>query len=508
MEEILQSLIKSYSENKNSDQPKQFKLYSNLSTTQPLQRQCDLRRRIENGFAFLNDCVLMSDGHGLQSHPIPNSTTTVQFPQPEIDNHAEPQFDSLLNSESEESSIPNYFPFEIYTSILALDALECDTSSPTMSALSPTVIQNLIEFILPETGVGTFSIFKAQSNKKNDKKNNLSRPNSAATSSGCSSRSEEFDMDATSLHLSDGCDDNQENEAITNLSIMTQSLPLDDCNTTALALSVLLREGILDIKPTASVTELLLSNVGDVHNLRPGVIRTFLGDGDVTDAVTCANVLYLYYILTEDVDTEGHDIVGSWSGMSQNFTENVTNTENFLLETLNKLLICDYSFNEVTITSTESCSYQLHPSPDALLYALSRCTEISNKAKNLFGEPLTLLLDKRVGSSVSPLRLAMRILSADCLGLLSQDGVWIRRKLEAECCKLAEIQDPGDGGWPEDVMFKIKIKQENDDSVSHQVHFGGRALSTIFAVRALQIFSESVKDAKLLPTESHKYYGY
>jgi hypothetical protein len=112
------------------------------------------------------------------------------------------------------------------------------------------------------------------------------------------------------------------------------------------------------------------------------------------------------------------------------------------------------------------------------------------------------LLDKRIGNgdegNDGPLNLAMRILSADELGLLSSsDGNWIRRKLEAEVCKLAEMQDKTDGSWPIDSLFKINMKMvDNSKKEDEEVHFGGRDVSTLFACKALQCYNQNEKDAK------------
>ncbi|OXA50032.1 hypothetical protein Fcan01_14781 [Folsomia candida] len=500
MEEILQNLIKSYSENK--VEPNKFKFYSNLAVTQPLQQKCEFTRKIEKGIAFLSERILALSGNGLQSHPVLLSEM-----QSSTDNKE--SFDSLLNSET--SATPTSHLVEQYTSILALDILgdvDPTESEDESSRLSPKVIKSLINFILPDTGVSTFGIFKPNQNLDLLLSSSSPRPNSATSSSGCSSS--EFDMDRADSSLSDTtnvkCD--QEEEGVVMENDNKADCITDDCNTTALALSVLLREGILDIKPTASVTELLLSNVGDFSkdDLHPGVIRTFLNGSETIDAVTCANVLYLYYVLTEDIS---EDVNGSSDGVgvSLNYTENVESTQQFLLQTVENLL---KSLNADEHDNDFILPFELHHSPDTFLYALSRCTSISNEARNRFAEPLISLLERRVGTSPSggPISLAMRILSADCLGLLGPDGIWMRRKLEAECCKLEALQNDSDGGWVADSLFKINLKNGSEQEKEQDVYFGGRDLSTVFACRALQVFSESIKDAQMQTRLCEKYYGY
>jgi hypothetical protein len=109
-------------------------------------------------------------------------------------------------------------------------------------------------------------------------------------------------------------------------------------------------------------------------------------------------------------------------------------------------------------------------SPDAAIYFACQLLEFPQTEEKL-KTTLQDALSERVGQTTYPLDVAMRITSADKLGMRN----------EADFQKLIRLQAP-DGSFPADAIYKYGSKEE---------YFGSKELSTAFSIEALLITSQS-----------------
>src|SRR4051812_7552000 len=162
MDEILQNLKKSYSENrKASSCAQKIKLYSNLATTQSFHRKCKLSKSLITGLEFLRQRIRESGQNGLQSLPFQDFESS----EGSEGSDSSGRDSALPNSPSPRPGEKGNFPPEIYTSLLAIDIMghedliQLSKSEEQMDCVVD--VKPLLQFILPEFGgVSTFGLFK------------------------------------------------------------------------------------------------------------------------------------------------------------------------------------------------------------------------------------------------------------------------------------------------------------------------------------------------------------
>jgi hypothetical protein len=495
MEEILQNLIKSYSENR--PRKHEFKFYSNLSVTQPYHQHKEIIRSISKGVSFLEKSFHHLSGFQSSAFTSPECVE-LSNGKANIDN---PNFDS------------GKVKCEQLTNILALDLMGEEFMSGVK--ISVELLEDLKSFIVPECGISTFNLFRWMEVNADDDSSESSSAVSVSSNSCEQVAAEESFVPFTLRTLTEEEEASHDSGHDSSSSSPLLSIPgeeeeedsfPDDCNTTSLAVSLLLREGLLDYHPAASITELILSNTvpdniietssAEVKLVRekglpkhPGVLRTFL-DGRGLDPSTCANALYLYYSADMDLNNE----------------ENVEITEIFLVQTLKRLLTLEGTTGmtdevEGDLQEDDSTLQLHHHSPDALLFFLSRVISISPHAKYLFEDLLIALLSQRIGLPSNPLDLAMRILAAGELNLLThQNESGMGNCISKDYQALISLQNDEDGSWPEGSLISVKYGTE-----SSKVFFGGKEISTIFACKALDIYFECMRTRKTQERHAKEY---
>lgn len=201
-----------------------------------------------------------------------------------------------------------------------------------------------------------------------------------------------------------------------------------DADTNSLAYSLLIKAGI-DCKQQANET---LDSILK-HTSPEGITQVWLSETrkNRTDAVVCANTLYLSHLLERGDETK--------------------DTEAWLMQQLK--------------TNDHESGTRYYESPDALLYFAARLIKFPEVTPEL-AALVSDKLQQRIGSSKNALDLAMRVSVATELGFDNSD--------EAEL--LSRMQEP-DGGWPTDALFNYGNKKG---------YFGSRALTTAFVIRALK----------------------
>lgn len=206
-----------------------------------------------------------------------------------------------------------------------------------------------------------------------------------------------------------------------------------DVDVTALALSVLVKLGIVPLDVAHSAASAVLQNVDDA-----GIIHVYLpprGEREGRyriDPGPCANALYLAYLLGREDEARP--------------------TEAYLIRAL----------RPEAIASTNVFYYYL--TPDVLLYWVSRLLEFERFREN-YARVVEDALRMRTGSTDVPLEIAYRVITANRLGIDAAP--------EKEALRRA--QNP-DGSWPVHPMYKLGRSD---------VYVGSEALVTAFALKAL-----------------------
>lgn len=213
-----------------------------------------------------------------------------------------------------------------------------------------------------------------------------------------------------------------------NFFLESGLLPADvDC--TALGLSVLLDNGLVQPSALASCIRKIVNNVSD-----DGVLLVYLppfGHRRYTELVVCLNAMYLLLLL----------------GM-----ENEANKTT-------RYILSEFAQGELPGT-------RYYPSPDCSLYAASRIvSRFPDYAPDL-DQLLRRQVKDRVGKSKTALDQAMWLIAAKACGFEST----------AAEDNLAAFQH-NDGSWPASAFFQFGTRSG---------YFGSREISTAFAVRALQ----------------------
>jgi hypothetical protein len=225
-------------------------------------------------------------------------------------------------------------------------------------------------------------------------------------------------------------------------------LPADaDC--TAIGVSVLLRAGLPYEETANSALDRIRANCNS-----EGVIETYFDPtgerSGLVDPVVCANVLYLAHQMGREDEFQA--------------------TEDYLVEVL--------------LDGRYLAGTRYYPSPDTLLYFLSRVLGAFSNSRlaQRVRQPLQQAIVARIGSSVSPIDLAQRVLMCSWLGMRNNH----------EAMRLAALQERS-GSWPADGLFQYGRTK---------VHFGSADLSTTYALAALHAVGmlESVHSESSLET--------
>jgi len=341
----------------------------------------------------------------------------------------------IENSSSSSSS-------EIYTSLLALDILgddlfsflssfqtnngktqdNCEQQKTTCSHF----ISTLHNFICPDCGLGSFNLFKVEDHMSEDVK---------------------------------------------------KILP-DDANTTALAVSILFRDGLLGQKPAENITRLLLNNSdgnGAILFFLQNVQDSSSGSesnekfesesaNNFVDLSTCANVLRLLYQM--DMHYEAIEL---------------------------ELFLYDKMHNWNLVLSDNA---NVHLTSDVFLFFLCRALNGAKEdTKTKFLPSIELAVDKSMSSLyeliensehvLSPIQTSLKILTTIQLSIM--DSTLVHTSTPHRMRKLYEhllcMQNKNNGSWPQDfTFFKVPTTYGNTDE---GVPFGSKALTTIFAMKAI-----------------------
>lgn len=107
--------------------------------------------------------------------------------------------------------------------------------------------------------------------------------------------------------------------------------------------------------------------------------------------------------------------------------------------------------------------------PEAFLYFFHRMLQHMHHQPQLRGELQTLLRERlceRIGVSVDPISLSMRLICLDEVGIRDTVGLQTLRSMQAE-----------DGGWELGTMYQYASKK---------LRIGNRGVSTALAIRAIE----------------------
>ncbi|CAL8107540.1 unnamed protein product [Orchesella dallaii] len=136
-----------------------------------------------------------------------------------------------------------------------------------------------------------------------------------------------------------------------------------------------------------------------------------------------------------------------------------------------------------------------YPSPDTFLFFCSKAISLNEKAKGRFETELVNAVKERVSMNnggdyksttgdnmerkLYPLDVALQILALNNLGKL---GASEFAETAGKLVELLKNMQEESGAWPKDALFKLG---------GSDTYLGGRVVSTIFAVAALQAFDKS-----------------
>ncbi len=212
-------------------------------------------------------------------------------------------------------------------------------------------------------------------------------------------------------------------------------LPADvDCASVGLA--ILARAGRISPAVLTTGLDRILANTN-----RDGIIEVYIDPSadrrGILDPVVCANALYLATM--RDRDREA------------------AKTNDYVYRMLEE----------------QSCAQgtRYYPSEDTFLCRIARLVKDYPVRFARFREPLQRRLTRRMGTTSSPLEMAQRIIAASRLDL----------PVATEKQRLAMLQT-ADGSWPADGYFRYGRSR---------IFFGSKALTTAFALRALDTSTDT-----------------
>lgn len=435
MEEILKDLIKTTLEK--GPQNKQF--YSNLSITKPIHDHAEIQLGLRDAVEFLKS--KFHHEHGFQSKLYTNRNCAIKCEQ----------VNGVLR-------LPENV-VEIYSSILALDLLfyERDNENlvvPSFQEIicnfSADIQDSLHSLIVPSFGISTFNLFKHFQETSPVPSSPVPLDETGPL---------EFDSGNDSP-ISMNCSSLQNNNSVDEIADLFHEFP-NDINTTALALHVLLHQGIIQGKPVESILGWIISNVfnfssqmsdnataasdEETENSNPLEFPTFISKQGNNDPVGVANVLNLMYLLDIShevfLNSAEEFLVLTLKNLlttinAQETSESSVGAFNSLGNTQKIISSGDNgqkhyrTENEAKEDQQQSTFVLQHHSPDSLLYFLSRTLAIptihnTNSAHgrrpyiNQLKSLLVKLLEARLGTTMSTCDLAMRILAGAYLGLMT-----------------------------------------------------------------------------------------
>ncbi len=170
------------------------------------------------------------------------------------------------------------------------------------------------------------------------------------------------------------------------------------------------------------------------HQDRSGVVQVWLSNERTqrVDAVVVANVVYLARLLGREEELK----------QSQAF-------------------IIDWLESGAYLNGT-----RYYFSPDAFIYFTSRLLEFKD-LKTQLAPALSRALMSRIGSTTTPIDLAMRVIAAHRLGIENKQDLALLKRLQMR-----------DGGWPADALYK---------QGSSEVYYMNRSVPTALARAALEL---------------------
>lgn len=213
----------------------------------------------------------------------------------------------------------------------------------------------------------------------------------------------------------------------------------DDVDDTALcALALFRNTPIIDIESLKLISKRVIANVNE-----KGIIQVYFpprGERENRiDPIVCANAMRLIY--QAKLDTIANE------------------TEIYIYQVLESKSYLEGSW--------------FYHSPDAFLYYLAKAVILSSRARKRFSRLLIKNIQERLGTTIYPLDLAMRILAIKTLGFSMDKQLFA--KIDTEKHQLEYLQK-NDGSWPKDALYKAGRSN---------IFFGSREISTAFAVSAL-----------------------
>jgi hypothetical protein len=218
------------------------------------------------------------------------------------------------------------------------------------------------------------------------------------------------------------------NQSRMNFFVDNTLLP-DDTETTAYAWGTLIEANVVQRTSANTTLDEIVRTVN-----QDGIITTYFcpearGKKNQQDHVSIANILYTLHLTHRE--------------------ENTIPSAQFVRQTLSQ--------------GTYLSGSRYYHSPDAFLYFLSRLAGFT--AWKDMREPLKEHLKERIGTTIRPLDLAMRVTTAHRLGISAKKESGI----------LVDLMDD-DGSWPADAIYHYGSKTG---------YFGSRIISTAFAIEAL-----------------------
>lgn len=204
-----------------------------------------------------------------------------------------------------------------------------------------------------------------------------------------------------------------------------------DSDVNSLGCSILFESGYISEKKANELFSTLLSNTNS-----KGIVQVWITNEDRPrriDHVVATNIIYLAYLLGRDREIE----------KSKNWVYKILENKAYLKGS------------------------RYYNSPDAFLFALSKVIYEFPLFDHKFREQLESVTKKRIKKVEYPIDLAMLIIVAKSLGIPA----------EKEQYKLLSMQEE-DGSWPANALFRFG---------SEEKYFGSKALTTAYAIRALEI---------------------
>jgi hypothetical protein len=204
-----------------------------------------------------------------------------------------------------------------------------------------------------------------------------------------------------------------------------------DSDVNAVGYSILYESGRIDKNKSDKIFSVLSSNINT-----EGIPQVWITDDDRPkniDHVVVANILYFAYLLGREKE--------------------IIQSENWIYNTLQ--------------TSEYLNGSRYYNSPDAFLFAINRIANKFPMFKKRFKKSLYESINNRIKKAEHPLDIAMTIIVAKSFDI----------NTKSYKNKLINLQN-SNGSWPADALFRFG---------SVEKYFGSQALSTAYAIRALEL---------------------